>query len=245
MGVNGLNQLTGFYRGIVKKHLDNGFCKIWIPGVYPSSWRYNDGIEKLPNAEQANPLFCASENGDGVFTYPKIDTNVWCFFANNDPNFPVYFASSLGGSKTSNVFTSLARPDIPNEHLVKIDNVSILLNNQDNAVSIFVKQNINKDKTDKDKNPLPPVWTVANEINLKHNGQVEIKSSSNDISLEAKNIRLAGSQAVTIASPLITINGDTEITLKSKKTTVDLQSENLSQFTVITKEKERMVLAGL
>lgn len=89
------NKLTGFYRGIVKKHLSNGFCKIWIPSVYPEQWQNEP--DKLPDAEQAAPLSFGTNNGLGIFSYPNIDSIVWCFFANGDQNFPIYFASTLGG----------------------------------------------------------------------------------------------------------------------------------------------------
>ena len=91
--------LSGFYRGIVLKHLANGKCKIWIPGVYPDEWRDEKKIDLLPSAEQASPLSFGAADGNGIFSYPNINAVVWCFFERGDQNFPVYFASTLGGSK--------------------------------------------------------------------------------------------------------------------------------------------------
>ena len=92
-------KLTGFYRGIVKAHSEAGKCKIFWPGVSPSE--YETKPEYLPDAEQAAPLFAASKQNDGLFFYPDIDSIVWGFFANGDVNFPVYFASSIGGGSTN------------------------------------------------------------------------------------------------------------------------------------------------
>ena len=51
----------------------------------------------LPEAEQAAPFFGGGLQQDGVFSYPHINSIVWCFFENCDQNRPVYFASTLGG----------------------------------------------------------------------------------------------------------------------------------------------------
>ena len=86
-------RINGFYRGVVKAHSDNGRCKIFWPGVTPSEFK--NSPEKLPDAEQAAPLFCASHTENGLFFYPAVGTYVWGFFANGDINYPVYFAASL------------------------------------------------------------------------------------------------------------------------------------------------------
>ena len=89
------NKLTGFYRGIVIQHCTHGYCKIWIPSVYADSQK--DAPETLPIAEQASGIFGGTNAGSGVFSYPNIGSIVWCFFANGDQNYPVYFAVTLGG----------------------------------------------------------------------------------------------------------------------------------------------------
>lgn len=89
------NKLTGFYRGIVIQHCTHGYCKIWIPSVYADSQK--DAPETLPIAEQASGIFGGTNTGSGVFSYPNIGSIVWCFFANGDQNYPVYFAVTLGG----------------------------------------------------------------------------------------------------------------------------------------------------
>ena len=90
-------QLNGFYRGIVMKHLSNGKCKIWIPSIYPKEWSTENNIDLLPSAEQASPLQFGASDGNGIFSYPGVGAIVWCFFERGDQNYPVYFASTLGG----------------------------------------------------------------------------------------------------------------------------------------------------
>lgn len=85
----------GFYRGQVIQHLGAGKCKIFIPGVYPDACLENPKM--VPDAEQASPLFGGVNKGNGMFSYPNIDSIVWCFFENGDQNRPVYFAATLGG----------------------------------------------------------------------------------------------------------------------------------------------------
>jgi uncharacterized protein involved in type VI secretion and phage assembly len=92
---NTSDKLFGVYFGKVLKHLPHGRCKIFIPVAY--SEKYEDEPERLPSARQASPLFAGSYDGNGVFTYPNIGSTVLCFFLNGDVNFPMYFASLLGG----------------------------------------------------------------------------------------------------------------------------------------------------
>lgn len=87
------NKQYGFYRGIVKRQLNNGFCLIEIPGVL----EYED-IENLPPAEPAQSI-CAGMSNGGTFSYPDVGANVWCFFANGDIRQPVYFAISNARSE--------------------------------------------------------------------------------------------------------------------------------------------------
>lgn len=95
------NKLNGFYRGVVLKHLECGKCKIWIPGVYPEKYGCESKCANLPDAQQAGPIFGgANSNGNGVYSYPRIGSFVWCFFENEDQNHPVYFASCVNENET-------------------------------------------------------------------------------------------------------------------------------------------------
>lgn len=112
------NKLTGFYRGIVIQHCTHGYCKIWIPSVYADSQR--DAPETLPIAEQASGIFGGTNTGSGVFSYPNIGSIVWCFFANGDQNYPVYFAACLGGENAFGQHEIIKRPDeqVSQRHLI-------------------------------------------------------------------------------------------------------------------------------
>ena len=98
-------KLNGFYRGKVVKHCDHGFCKVFIPGIYPEQFSSFENCDSLPDCEQASPLFSGCNKGNGVFSYPNIGATVVCGFFNGDQNYPFYFASTLGGSEGFDEFS--------------------------------------------------------------------------------------------------------------------------------------------
>ena len=100
-------KFSGIFRGQVISHLPCGRCKIWIPDVYPYEWAteessdlkdvYGESLRgtKLPDAEQASPLFGGAKSGNGSFSYPKIGSYVWCMFERDDIQHPIYFAAAI------------------------------------------------------------------------------------------------------------------------------------------------------
>ena len=86
-------KVYGFYRGVVKRQLNNGYCLIEIPGIL----EYED-FDNLPPAEPAQGI-CGGMSNGGTFSYPDVGSNVWCFFANGDIRQPVYFAVSNSRSE--------------------------------------------------------------------------------------------------------------------------------------------------
>lgn len=88
-----IKKLYGFYRGVVKKQISNGYCLIEIPGILEF-----DDIDNLPPAEPAQGICGGMANG-GTFAYPDVGSNIWCFFANGDIRQPVYFAISNSRSE--------------------------------------------------------------------------------------------------------------------------------------------------
>lgn len=98
-------KLNGFYRGKVVKHCDHGYCKVYIPGVYPAEYEEFEKCDALPDCEQASPLFSGCNKGNGVFSYPNIGAIVVCGFWNGDQNYPFYFASTLGGELGADEFS--------------------------------------------------------------------------------------------------------------------------------------------
>lgn len=116
------DKLNGFYRGKVLEHMSNGMCKVFVYGVYPDEWQ--NSPEKLPPAEQASALFAGSNMGNGVFSYPNLGATVWCFFANGDQNYPVYFAATLGGSSASQRWNE-ARCNCTGKNIAKGDDAYV------------------------------------------------------------------------------------------------------------------------
>lgn len=102
------DKLNGFYRGQVVEHLTHGYCRIFIPGIYPEYFKQHKDM--IPPAEQAASLFGGANDGSGMFTYPNINSIVWCFFANGDQNFPIYFAASLGGQNAFGQYQIIKTP---------------------------------------------------------------------------------------------------------------------------------------
>jgi hypothetical protein len=151
----------GMRRGIVVSNSDPkgiGRVKVFVPGVYPDE--YQKSFDKLPWAEPAMGIFGGSwtSNGGsnketGICSIPHAGTNgdgaqVWVFFEANDIRFPVYFAVAQSGAGwTSNH---------SNQHVIKSDNVSVVVDEYDDFFKI-------KEKTD-----IPP--EIANE---NYNGTPE------------------------------------------------------------------------
>ena len=125
-------KFVGFYKGQVLSHLDNGYCKIWIPGVYPEEWKaYGDGSSvdaygnpirgaKLPSASPSFPPV-GGGGPHGIFAIPALNSMVWCFFENDDPNYPVYFATIPGNRtvETLNEMTNTTKEKPINWQAVK------------------------------------------------------------------------------------------------------------------------------
>jgi hypothetical protein len=113
------NRLLGFYRGRVIKHLEHGKCKIYIPGVYDEEWVLKPSL--LPDAEPATPLFGGGIEGRGIFSYPCVGSTVWCFFVNEDQNYPVYFAATLGGQSAEREYFEIKDNPEEESHIHKIN----------------------------------------------------------------------------------------------------------------------------
>lgn len=99
-------KFSGIFKGQVIAHLPCGRCKVWVPDVYPEEFLeesselkdvYGNNLKgaMLPDAEQASPLFGGGITGNGSFSYPKLNSYVWCMFEREDINHPVYFAAAI------------------------------------------------------------------------------------------------------------------------------------------------------
>ena len=238
MGAKGLTEVKGFYRGKVLKHLKSGHCKIWIPGVYPDAWKNN--IDLIPPAEQAGPLFCSSGEGNGMFSYPMIDTTVWCFFANNDPNYPIYFASALDGQDNAAKFGTVKAGSEAKEHLITFNNANILINNQDASIKLFIKNTaFNPDEKVTSSNPQEMC-----SFNMNDRGDIIINSNS-QIKLNAPNITINGIKSASITAHTAKVLGMDELTLMSPQIIADIQFPGTSRFTIKNNKDEEYILGGL
>ncbi len=124
-------RFVGFFKGKVLSHLANGTCKIWIPGVYPEEWcAYSNDImdvygnplrgAKLPTANPSFPPI-GGDGPNGIFSIPALNSMVWCFFENDDSNYPVYFAS-IPGTRTNDILnemTEKTKDHLPGFELIK------------------------------------------------------------------------------------------------------------------------------
>ena len=175
-----VNQVVGFYRGIVKQHMPGGRCKIWIPAVYPEE--YKTMPDKLPDAQQAAPLFAVSRNSNknGTYSYPALESIVWCFFENNDVNYPVYFAATheMGDAKAK--WDSLS-PGKENMKKIVVDKVEITINSSDKSIAIS-NGNANIEMTPDGKISLSGVEIELNAIN-------SVKINGNNILTEGMTVK--------------------------------------------------------
>lgn len=184
---NNVIRYDGFYRGKVLKHLDKGLLKVFIYGVYPQSLEAK--ADSLPTCEQAAPLFAGTNDGNGMFSYPNIGSTVWCFFQNGDYNFPVAFASTLGGGQAFSEY-KIARPKVTEKDV-------------ENGTDAYVhKINVKK-----------------SNITIWESGRIEIVTFEDDsqtnnskIELDGKgNVKISSTTQVQIVSPVIKLDASSKI----------------------------------
>ena len=210
------NKLTGFYRGTVLKHLSNGFCKIYIPSVYPQQWNSYEMADNLPSAEQAAPLSFGCNKGLGIFSYPNIGSTVWCFFANGDQNYPVYFASTLGGDGAVSPGNWDAARAMAGSHPEDAYVHKIHVKNSD--IEIY-ETGYMKVTTQLGENHCKVV--------LDQDGNIEIDSTT-QISLHAKNVSIKADTQMNILTPTLVM----DVTNQTNLTTPTFVSVNKDSFNV-------------
>lgn len=199
--------LFGFYRGIVLKHLSYGNCKIWIPGVYPKEWKSPDKADCLPTAEQASSLAFGANNGLGIFSYPNINSIVWCFFENGNRDLPVYFASTLGGQKAMATWNE-ARPMAgAGDSDAYVHKIAV----KDSTIEIY-ETGVIKVKTGKDAKQC--------KLDLDADGNITLESDST-LTLKSKQILIDAETQVDIKAPNITNSASIHYDVKSPAINVD------------------------
>lgn len=112
------NKCFGIYLGTVLQHLTHGQLKVYIQGVYPEEWMTQPDI--LPICHQIVPQFAGSNNGNGVFSYPNINSTVVCMFANGDQNYPMMMGTILGGQNAFGQYEWIKSPneETSTKHLI-------------------------------------------------------------------------------------------------------------------------------
>ena len=145
----------GNYRGIVISNEDvaeQGRVKIYVPGIYPEKFKASP--ELLPYANPVSGMFGGGWSSGkpqpldrinqevGVCSVPHsngIDdgAQVWVFFEAGDIQYPNYFGVAQSGPGWF--------ADHPNQHVVKTDNVTIVVDEGlDDARSLAVADSPNK-----------------------------------------------------------------------------------------------------
>lgn len=198
------DKLVGFYRGKVVKHLSRGKCKVYIPGINPTSAEFVP--DTLPDAEQVTPLFGGSCNGNGVFSYPNLGSIVVCAFWNGDQNFPFFFASTLGGSQAERHYDEV-RSDVTKENIEsgqdayihKIDvNRSTIKIWESGYIEVITKSD--DDATDCTR--------------VVHDGKGNIVvDTTQQVQITAPNIKMTATSQMELNSPMIKVNAGTQLDL--------------------------------
>ena len=187
------DQYFGNYRGTVRAHGDNGYCKIFFPGIYDNSYETKNAIS-LPWAEPAQPLFAGGASGNGIFQYPDIGATVWGFFEGGNINRPVFFANT---NNNKNKF-------VIGENSIQYNNVVIKLE-ANNNVSVTTTGTVTVTSPTITAKATTAINVNAPIINAVATNAINVNATT-AINVNAPAINVT-SPAVTIASPQTNING--------------------------------------
>ena len=238
-------KLSGIYPGRVVQHLDNGRCKVFIPGVYPDESEANP--DTLPPAEQAAPLFGGANLGNGSFSYPNIGAVVWCMFQNGDQNLPVYFAARLGGdfavspkeedAKSTEGFSAIQERNNPNDdpakdtsrngddfpnHMINCGDSRVVLK-ESGQIEITCVPKDDRAKPDSDKEK------KYSRVTLDRDGNVYIEST-NAVYITSPTVEVNASDMFSVHSDLISMRADTRMDIYAPA----LRSVNPDQATFVS-----------
>jgi hypothetical protein len=209
-------RVTGFYRGKVVEHGENGKCKIFIPGVFPDSWLEEKNNYKLPYAEQANSIGFDNNRDNGFFTYPDINSIVWCFFANEDQNHPVYFATCQGGTLGYNTIYNSENKKTPiQKNYINFGNLRI----------DFIKNDVysSDPKTEPKLISSNPSIKISTQYKSedgslnKSNAFIEIDSIGNINFFTTENISISGNDILISSTGNMVIDSTKQISITSNE----------------------------
>jgi hypothetical protein len=204
-----------------------------IYGVYPESWAVD--IEKIPDAEQANGIGFANSPGNGFFTYPAINSVVWCFFANEDQNHPVYFATCQGGNASFEIYSDgngTLLTEKNNVNKIVFGGLDITFNN-----GAECSHSINELKEESDSKS--PSIKITSSYGKNKESYIEIDSSGtitvnscNDININsANNMNMNVNKNLTITvGNQINMTADNNIFIESSYSGIQLLTNSMTGF---------------
>ena len=207
------NGLSGFYRGLVRKQLDSGRLKIFIPGIYDDKYEPYEMADFLPDAEPASPIFNKSIEQSGMFGVPDVGAIVWVFFANEDANFPVYFATTLnsvpGVGQAS--WNRLKKKKKYTGQLIKNGPAEILM---DETSQITIRCNSTEDIVEKESSTAPAEILVDREVATSR-----IVLQADDVVIKCKNF--------VVSSQNTEIDSAFKVIMRARGARMDLQSPSI------------------
>jgi len=207
------NGLTGFYRGLVRKQLDSGRLKIFVPGIYDDRYEPLEMADHLPDAEPASPIFGKSISQSGMFGVPDVGAIVWVFFSNLDANFPVYFATTLnsvpGVGQAS--WNRLKKKKKYTGQLLKNGPAEILM---DETSQITLRCNSTEDIVERETNTSPTEILLDRE-----NATNRIVMQADDVVINCKNF--------VVRSQNTEFDSAFKFIMRARGSRIDLQSPSI------------------
>ena len=198
-------KMNGFWRGQIVKHLPAGRVKVFVPGVYPDE--FQDQPDRLPDAELASPLMAGGVGGSGVFSYPDVGSVVWCFFMDDDVNYPVVFAQTLG-SRQAQIQYGKAASELKNgkpadAHIIKAGKSSVYLH-EGGTVIIKNSKGGSMITLDKEGNVfVEGKWLQLTGENVKIEATQDLDLAGNAVKIWARE---GGVQANSASTALVNAN---------------------------------------
>lgn len=118
-----------FYRGTVEDNNDPeqfGRVKVRVHGIHDEGSAVT--TSQLPWAEVAGGTDFGLLNGVGVTSILRVGTMVWCFFNNDDYNYPVIFAVVKGSSDINSVakgsYANISTIKTASGHIIELNDSS-------------------------------------------------------------------------------------------------------------------------
>jgi hypothetical protein len=193
--------LDGLYRGEVRKQMQDGRVKVFVPGVYDPQFEA-DGMEDfLPNAEVMQPVWAKSIDQSGCFGLPDVGAIVYVVFLNQDANYPLVIGSCLnavpGFGKAS--WNRCMRKKKYVKQLLKNGNAEISLD-ENGSIDLTVNS---MEGAAEDNGSMKDCHIVLDRTNVNN----RIILSADDIVLDCRNLLLKSFNTQIDAGNKVIIHG--------------------------------------